>query len=621
MSTTPLGPVSAAMTRLRDELLPTLRAAGPVDPDISTGSMTGSAPLPELVEAVLGELLVIFNDNRTLHSEVYALNEAQLSELRALALEALRTAGPEAVLAYASPELRDETRLAWLAMIGAAHSSPVSVTGQNNLRKVTRLAFYSVHQRIDFEITSRGDRARLVARKTRSVEYLQQHTLYEHVLLVRNYRDTDPVFTSRTPGFSFVERIGPEAAAPVPRLSAVEALRLRAYRLVHAVVLRVLTLSGYTKRFEGAWVLSDRREQASDNAEALVRYLTEHRPDINAWFVLDPKVAAYRRLKADGVKILPYRSLRHFALMKNARQVVSSQVDKISMQPFPPSVLGREYSFTYLKHGVIHTDHFRRFNPKLIDLIIASTQDEYRRFTEEGGGYRFLESGVALTGMPRHDRLMRAYRRLQAEGRAASKLLIMPTWRIYLGEMNEDRSWGVIDGFAESAFVRQWSAFLTDPALREACERAGVEAVFLMHPRFAPHAKHFRVPGWMQTADYQGDVPGLLASVRLAVTDYSSQAFEAAFVNAPTVYFQFDREEFYAGGHSSQVGDYDHARDGFGPVAETAPAAVEAVEQMLSGRHPRYGEWMERIEGLYEFRDERNSERVTRAIEALDADR
>ncbi|MFC7766196.1 CDP-glycerol glycerophosphotransferase family protein [Leucobacter soli] len=317
--------------------------------------------------------------------------------------------------------MRAETRIAWLAMIDAAEVSPISELDQNNLRRVTRLAFYSPLQSIDFEIRSLNNRARLVSRKTRSVEYLMQHALYEHVLLVRDYRDSEPEFISTTPGFSFVERIGP-ILPPRPAIRS-NPLRKFARKLIgkiakmrYAIALRVLNATGYSRRFRDAWLLSDRREQASDNAEALVRYLTEHRPDINAWFVLDPKVPAYQRLQADGVKILPYRSMRHFVLAKHARQIVSSQVDKISMQPFAPRVLGREFSFTYLKHGVVHTDHFRRFNPKLIDLIIASTQDEYRRFTEEGGGYRFVRDGVQLTGMPRHDLLMRALERLKAEG-------------------------------------------------------------------------------------------------------------------------------------------------------------------------------------------------------------
>ncbi len=41
------------------------------------------------------------------------------------------------------------------------------------------------------------------------------------------------------------------------------------------------------KKYTGAWVLMDRLHDAADSGEILFRYLREHRPEINAWFVLE----------------------------------------------------------------------------------------------------------------------------------------------------------------------------------------------------------------------------------------------------------------------------------------------------------------------------------------------
>ncbi|MFC7766200.1 CDP-glycerol glycerophosphotransferase family protein [Leucobacter soli] len=171
--------------------------------------------------------------------------------------------------------------------------------------------------------------------------------------------------------------------------------------------------------------------------------------------------------------------------------------------------------------------------------------------------------------------------------------------------------------------MRQWSALLHDERLRAACERHGLRPVLLMHPRFQHHRELLPTPAWMSVASYHDGVAELFARTRLSLTDYSSVAFEAAYGGAPTVYFQFDREAFFSGGHSSQPGDYDFRAQGFGPVVESAGDAVTAVAALLDGTDGNADEaagYAARIAALYPWRDGRNCERSTAAIERLIAE-
>ena len=48
------------------------------------------------------------------------------------------------------------------------------------------------------------------------------------------------------------------------------------------------------------------------------------------------------------------------------------------------------------------------------------------------------------------------------------------------------------------------------------------------------------------------------------LTDYSSVAFDFAYLRKPIVYAHFDKEAFFSGEHSYTAGYFDYERDGFG---------------------------------------------------------
>jgi CDP-glycerol glycerophosphotransferase (TagB/SpsB family) len=101
------------------------------------------------------------------------------------------------------------------------------------------------------------------------------------------------------------------------------------------------------------------------------------------------------------------------------------------------------------------------------------------------------------------------------------------------------------------------------------------------------------------------------------VTDYSSVAFNVAYLDRPVVYFQFDRDEMLGGLHVGRQGYFDYARDGFGPVAEDAAAAEAAIVDAIR-RGPVPGDtYQERIDRTFPDRDGQACARVVQAVEEL----
>ncbi|WP_323102474.1 CDP-glycerol glycerophosphotransferase family protein, partial [Intrasporangium sp. YIM S08009] len=377
------------------------------------------------------------------------------------------------------------------------------------------------------------------------------------------------------------------------------------------------------KVFGDAWVLMDRIHDANDSGEILFRYLRDHRPDVNAWFVLEKDTPDWRRLKEDGygARLVAHGSLRWKLLMINAGHLVSSHIDKPVQEP--PAVMAHvpvpRWRFTFLQHGVIKDDLSRWLNPKQIDLFVTSTPGEYASIAGDGSPYVFTDKETVLTGLPRFDRLHEKAREFSGEG--CDLILVAPTWRNWLvPPLKPGSQRRVIDRhFFETDYAKAWTAFLSSPELAELAARTGRRVAFLPHPNIQPVLAKMDLPDHVLPLSFDGaDVQEYFARAAVLVTDYSSMAFNTAYMDRPVVYFQFDEARVMAGGHVGRAGYFQYRRDGFGPVVAEAGDAVRAVVEIAGHGYAATPEYQARIEATFPMRDGRCCERVTAAIEALD---
>ena len=128
----------------------------------------------------------------------------------------------------------------------------------------------------------------------------------------------------------------------------------------------------------------------------------------------------------------------------------------------------------------------------------------------------------------------------------------------------------------------------------------------------------FELPDYVELAGNQtGDsIQEAFARAALLVTDFSSTAFETAYIECPCVYYQFDKagfreEQEYTNGY------FDYARDGFGPVAESLDDAIAAVEGIADWDFAPAEEHLDRIRAFFAFRDGKCCERAYEAVAAL----
>lgn len=406
-----------------------------------------------------------------------------------------------------------------------------------------------------------------------------------------------------------------EISLTMPGRSRLSALaRLLRQPVVDLVSQHLWRLPQVRARYDGGWVLTDRLEAAGDNAEHLARHLLHAGGAEPVRYGLERRSPDWRRLRSEGFDLVAPGTVRWNLALAGADVLASSHVDRGIVEPLSPGLarLAR-WRFVFLQHGVTVHDVSRWLNSKPIDLLITSAEAEREAIAGDGTTYRYSTREVALTGMPRFDGLQRARAAVTGPVRT---VVVAPTWRTRL------RDASLLDPsghhLAGSRYWRAWSEVLSSPTL-EALADAGVRVVLLPHPSMEPLMRGVRVPRHVEVASYRRtDVQQLLAQTRLLVTDYSSVAFDAAYVGADVVYYQFDRDETYSGGHLYREGYHDFETDGLGPVAHRLDEVLREVERSTGGGAPgAAGAAAGPAGSFFAWQDERSCERTVAAIRAL----
>lgn len=379
--------------------------------------------------------------------------------------------------------------------------------------------------------------------------------------------------------------------------------------------------SEQAERFNGAWLLLDHADRADDNAEHLYRYLLHNEPEIQAFFLLDKASSDWPRLEAEGFRLLDYGSVEAMAAARKAAIVASSDAVEECIYPAPRRIFGApDYQFVFLQHGITKDDISRWLNGKKIDLVVSATEGEYRAFTWEESPYEYKYFNSALTGFPRYDNLHRLAQLKKPVDEGPYTLFLMPTWRQNLRDaMNEAGTEAErIAVMMESEFYQNWWGFLQDEHLQKLVQDGKLRVRFMAHPSFGEILSQLEKPEGIEFL-LPGDAPfqELIVEADFFLTDYSSLAYDCAYVGTPVAYFQFDRETMFAGGHTYRQGYFDYFRDGLGPVLEERESVLGWVEDTLASGCVNEAQYEFRRRQTYRYLDGNNCARTTEVMKQM----
>lgn len=360
------------------------------------------------------------------------------------------------------------------------------------------------------------------------------------------------------------------------------------------------------------WLLSDRINKADDNGEALFIYL-QGQEDINTYFAIGKESLNKKYLKRIG-KVVEYNSFRYKMIHLLSDKIVSSQADPFTTNPFigysePYRDILAEQKFVFLQHGITKDNVSSWLNRrnKNIKLFITAAKPEYQSILDYD--YNYDDSVVKLTGFPRHDRLYHDEKKI---------ITIIPTWRAAL-VTGLDANTGlrkVKSHFETSTYNKMYTNLMTDKRLILAAEEYGYQIQFLPHPNMVDGMKYMKISSEIKILDLEMPYRKVFAESDLLITDYSSVAFDFTYLRKPVIYFQQDKEEFFAN-HTYTEGYFDYERDGFGEVCYDVETLVDTIIEYMKNGCQLKDKYRKRIDNFFAYHDQNNCRRVYEEIVKL----
>lgn len=380
---------------------------------------------------------------------------------------------------------------------------------------------------------------------------------------------------------------------------------------LNVIILRMAYYMCLAFKRREIWLISDRIMAADDSGEILFRYIMKHKSDnnIKVYFVLSKKSDEFQNIAKAG-PVLNYGSLKHKMLFLLSDKVISSEatdgiVNAIGRK-LPWVIDLYTFDFVFLQHGIIRDDisnWLHKYN-KNIKMFVTSVKPEYKSIIE--GNYAYDENVVKLTGLPRYDNLT---------NKPKNKIILMPTWRDNLAGPVDPKT-GMRQynpDFTDSEYYTFFNSLMHDERLLEGMRRQEIKGEFYIHPSFESQTNDFKGNDVFTIKEMPHDYPRAKSEARMMITDYSSVAFDFAYLEKPVIYAQFDTDTFY-NLHTSETGYFAYDKDGFGPVTNTVDNTVKEIVEMLEHDFTMEDKYKQRVNKFFAFRDKDNSKRVYEEI-------
>lgn len=376
-------------------------------------------------------------------------------------------------------------------------------------------------------------------------------------------------------------------------------------------IFRQLYFAGLYRSKRPIWLISDRGTVAGDNGEALFRYIMDNeKPDADVYFVISKKSPDYKRLQAFG-KVLDIDSLKYKMLFLRADKIISSAADYYVYNAFGYrwTHLSDLYNFDFifLQHGIIKDDlssWLNRFE-KNIKIFVTSAKPEYDSVLH--GTYYYETKNVLLSGLPRYDLLTNDPK---------NKLMLAPTWRQnLLPEERHGKSGirGYSSTFKHTQYFKFYNALMNDERITHALKEAGMIGELYLHPAFSRQGGDFQQNDTFKIAKLPYNYRRAFSESNILITDYSSVAFDFAYLKKPVIYTQFDKDSLYES-HIYEAGYFSYEEDGFGPVAYDYESTIALIVQFIKDKAKFPEKYVQRTEKFFYKFDKNNSKRVYEAI-------
>lgn len=345
------------------------------------------------------------------------------------------------------------------------------------------------------------------------------------------------------------------------------------------------------------WMIMDRKDMADDNAEHFYRYASKMEDGIDKYFTISEDSKDFGRLCESFDNVIPYYSIKQRLLYLFADKLISSQVDDENVNPF----FGKHIQLyagignadkIFLQHGVIKDDmsNWLRKYDKNVQLLVTTADIEAESFKKYE--YHYRDGVVQVLGLPRYDNLK--------NNSNSRQILIMPSWRRNLIHLDNDQ-------IVKSQYFLRFNSLINNERLIELAKSKGYKIIFKPHPNTFKFIELFEENDYVEI-DNKSKYQDLFNNSSLMITDYSSLAFDFAYIKKPLLYYQYGNDYHFG----EQFFNYEEM--GFGEVIKDEDKLIDEIEEYLNIGCEMKDIYRERANKFYRYNDKNNCKRVYDAI-------
>ena len=349
------------------------------------------------------------------------------------------------------------------------------------------------------------------------------------------------------------------------------------------------------------WMFMDLPDMADDNARHLFTYAQDQDKNIIKYFTLDKDSKDWYDMKRIG-KVIQYKSIKHRVLALYAEKIITSHPDNNIIYPFwgnYPFFAGLLKSSTiFLQHGITKDNVSTWLNgyDKHLMMFLTSSKHEYKSIFEYP--YNYKREVIKLLGFPRFDSLERKEDKRQ--------IFIMPSWRRYLRFKSNEY-------ILNSQHFNRFNSLINNERLIEAAKKYDYDLIIKPHPNVYEYIDLFDRNDYVKI-DYKHEkYQKAFNHGSLLITDYSSVAFDFAYLRKPVLYYQYSRD--YHFNINESYFDYDTM--GFGEVCRIEDQLVDYIIEYMKNGCEMKEIYENRVKAYFLFNDKNNCMRVYNAIRRL----
>lgn len=349
------------------------------------------------------------------------------------------------------------------------------------------------------------------------------------------------------------------------------------------------------------WFYTDFPTIADDNGKYLFEYsMNQDEKGIDKYFIIDKNTKDYEKMKKIG-PVIGYKSMKHRILGLFAEKIITSHPDNNYIYAFwghYPNFAGLLKSSTiFLQHGITLNNISSWLNKydKNLDMMITASKKEYESLFKYY--YNYEEDIIHLLGFPRFDSL---------RNEKTKTLLLMPSWRRYLTNENKYT-------ISNSSYFKTYNSLINNKKLIEKTKELGYTVIFRPHPHVYQYIGLFDENEVIKIDYERGSYQELFKKGALLITDYSSVAFDFAYLKKPVLYYQYGEDYHF----NLEESYFDYETMGFGEVCQTEDELVDLICEYMENDCKMKEKHAQNVEDYFTFTDQNNCRRVHEAIKKI----